>query len=463
MTAPNPTAPAKLYRKPWILVAGAALVLAAVAGVGWWWFRSPPPTPPPVPSGILDAAVQQAIEEARQRVLETPRSANAWGRLGFVLLAHQFDREAGICFAQAAEFDTADPRWPYAAGMVALKLDPAHAVPLLRQAVAASESRPKYAFAMRVRLAETLLERGNREEAENIFREEDRRQAKNPRVALGLGQCAAIAGDDAAAMKFFTLARESPGARKKATAQLAALARAHGDMAAAAGYDKDIISLSDDQPWPDPVAEEMFQVRVGWSIRAQELVTLENQKRYMAAGEMYLTQIAEKPTVEAYVGAGTNLARAGNFQRALPLLHKAVVLESENASAHAALAAALYWRAEKEWQASPGSAEARKWCGEVVEHARRATELRSDLAAAYLHWGLALTHLGKPEEAVVPLRKGVDCQPADFELQLSLGEALLEAGQNKEAEKYLENARLLGPHDPRATRALERLHEKKKQ
>jgi Flp pilus assembly protein TadD len=461
MTPLKPPAPATSRRRPWILVAGAALLVAGLAVAGWWWFRPPAATPPPVPSGIPDAEVQRAIEDARQRVLDAPRSAPAWGRLGLILLAHEFDREADFCFTQAAGLNPADPRWLYARSLLALRLTPDNAIALLRQAAAAGDSTPKYRFAIRMRLAETLLQRGNLQEAESLFREEEKREAKNPRVALGLGLSAVARGDDAAATKFLTVARESPWARKKATVQLAALARAHGNWAAAAAYDNDIIGMPDDLSWPDPVTDEIFQSRVGWSIRAQELADLENQKRYLEAAEIHLKHIAEQPTVEAYIGAGTDLARAGNFERALPLLHKAVLLEPDHANAHAALAAALFWRAEKAWQAAPNSAEAKQWFGEVVEHARRATELRPDLTAAYLHWGLSLTHLGKPDEAVLPLRKGVTCQPADLELQLSLGEALLDAGQHDEAATYLENARLLAPNDPRLARAVERLHHKK--
>ena len=234
------------------------------------------------------------------------------------------------------------------------------------------------------------------------------------------------------------------------------------ESAAAAAYDQAMNALPDDPSWPDPLDLEMYQVRVGWSTRRDELARLENEKQFMEAAEIYLKQIAVQPTAKAYIGAGTNLALAGKYQRALPLLQQAAVLEPDSAKAHAALAAALFGRAEKAWQTSPSSAEARQGFDEVVAHARRATELQPDLAAAYLHWGLALTYLGKPDEAVVPLKKGVACQPATVEHQRSLGEALLEAGQYREAAIYLENARLLAPNDPRTARALQRLSQNKK-
>jgi len=97
----------------------------------------------------------------------------------------------------------------------------------------------------------------------------------------------------------------------------------------------------------------------------------------------------------------------------------------------------------------------------VVEHARRTTELKPDHARAYLFWGLALKYLGEPAAAVAPLRKGVMCRPELLELQFALGDVLLEAGQYREAETYLENARKIDPNDQRVTEALVRLHKKK--
>jgi tetratricopeptide (TPR) repeat protein len=145
----------------------------------------------------------------------------------------------------------------------------------------------------------------------------------------------------------------------------------------------------------------------------------------------------------------------------VPLLQQALQLKPDSGTVHAALAATVFAQAEKEWKTSPGSSQAKEGFRQVVEEARRATELRPDQAGAYLHWGLALKYLGKPAAAIPPLRKGVACLPDDFALQLALGETLLEVGERQEAESYLENARLLDPSDPRPRQVLEQLRLKK--
>jgi tetratricopeptide (TPR) repeat protein len=161
------------------------------------------------------------------------------------------------------------------------------------------------------------------------------------------------------------------------------------------------------------------------------------------------------------VGAGADLARAGSYSRALPLLRQGIQLDPDNSQAHFDLALTQYERALKELRLSPDSKEAKEWLGEAVEQAHRTIKLKPDHARAYLIWGLALKQLGKPADAVEPFRRGVACRPEYFELQLGLGEALLESGHDTEAETYLENARRLNPKDPRPVQDLERLHRKK--
>ena len=460
----RPGRAAKAWRPSarWVLLAAAVLVLAGGAAGAWWWLRPPPAPPdPPMPQGIQEPDVRAAIEAARQAVLKEPRSAGAWGRLGMTLEAQLFEPEADRCFAEAARLDPTDPRWPYFRGLYALKYDPDHAVPLLRQALAAGRASPEDESALRLRLAEALLERRELDEAERLFREELRRRPDDPRASYGLGLVAVARGDDAAAQQYLTAARASPTARKPATAQLAALARARGDDAAADAYEKEVASMPPGSPaWPDPLVEQIARLQVGSSNQSEEVEQLEREHRWQEAANVYLRQIDEHPTTAAYIGAGRDLARLGQYDRAFGLLREAVKRDTDNARAHFSLAQALFARAEREWQQSPGDERLKDLFREAAEHARKATELKLDFAQAYLFWGLSLKYLGDPAAAVAPLRQGVACLPGDLELQLALGEALLESGQGQEARTYLENAHRLDPNDPRPPRDLERLRQK---
>ncbi len=352
--------------------------------------------------------------------------------------------------------------WPYGRGVIALRRDPENALPFLRKAAElADDANPGYQSAMRLQLAEALLERHEVGEADRLFREERRRDPGSLRAALGLGLIARDRGDDQAAVDFLTAARDSPCARKTASTQLAALAYGRGDKAGAAEYEKKASALLDDAPWPDPFADEVARRQVGQQAREREAAQFERQERFADAARVYLTQLEKQPSARACVGAGINLTRIGDYDRGLPLLRRGVQLGPDSSQAHYALAMALFVRAKKEWQHAPDSPPVKEQFREAVEHAERAAELQPDHARAYLVWGLTLKYLGQPAAAVTPLRKGVTCLPVDFDLQLGLGEALLETGQLKEAETHLENARKLNARDDRLAEAIERLRKKK--
>lgn len=445
----------------WFLLL-VVLFLAAGAAGGWWWQRRTAPVDPPAVSDVPDEEVRQAIDQARKRVRALPRSADAWGFLGMILLAHRFDREADFCFAEACRLNPTQARWPYARGVIALKRDPDRALPLLRQATACKASADDHS-AMQLQLAEALLERQEFDEAERLFREQragsgsDGQAIRNARAALGLGLIAQVREDTANARKFLTIAQANDYAHKRATVQLAILASSHGDVAAARTYEQQAATLPDDPRWPDPVLDETARLRVGRRGREREIDDLEKQHRYDEAAKAYLDDLRQQPSLRAYIGAGMNLARLHDYNRALPLLRQAVKLNPENTQAHYTLAQVQFAHAEREWHQTPGSDEVKGWFREVIEHARRATELKPDHAMAYLFWGLSLKYLGEADAAVVPLRRGVACRPELIELQLALGEALLACEQKTQAQTHLQNARRLDPNDPRPSAALKRL------
>ena len=335
-------------------------------------------------------------------------------------------------------------------------------MPLLRQALnAAANTSPQQLSEVRLPFAEALVERGELDEAEKLFQEERQRKPNNPRAAFGLGLIAPEArGDRGSAVEFFTTARKSKLACKRATAQLAALARQAGNVAAADRYEKEAAALPNHPAWPDPFLDHVMELHVGQIRLEHDAKELATQHRYDEAAELWLSQLRQRRTCQACIGAGIKFARLRDYDRTLPLLYEAVELDPASPLAQYTLALVLFTRAEQERKQSPDSALARQWFRDSIPHAQRATQLKPDYALAYLFWGTACKYLGEPAAAIPPLRQGVACQPDSLELQLALGEMLLAVGQTKEAEIHLRNARHLDPEDPRVLGALEHLHGK---
>jgi tetratricopeptide (TPR) repeat protein len=285
---------------------------------------------------------------------------------------------------------------------------------------------------------------------------------------LRLGQLALERGDDRAAEDLLGVARRGRATRKEATGLLAALARRRGADAEADDLEKEAARLAADAPAPDldPVGEQIAPRQIGLQYTFRGMPELlaaarDDPQRYRDIAELYLRQVEGRPAAATYAYAGLYLSRAGDYEAAMPLLRKGLRLDPDSSLAHELLAQVLLSRARAEGTGSPGSEQAKGWCLEAAEHARRATELSPGHSRAYLVWGLALTRLGEPAAALAPLRQGVLCEPGYAELHLALGLALLDAGQTPEAARRLEDARRLAPHDPRPRQALDRLRSMK--
>jgi tetratricopeptide (TPR) repeat protein len=409
-----------------------------------------------MPPDIQEKDVKAAIEAARNQVIEQPDSGEAWGHLGLTLAANLFDQEADRCLAEATRLSP-DPRWPFIRGVIALKRDPDRALPLLREGVEKGGEQPELQYQMKMRLGEALLERKELDEAEGVFASVWEQNHNDARAALGLGMIALARGGDAnraQAEKYLLIARNSPGSKKSATIQLASAATAREAREA---YAKEVESLPDDAPWPELMRDQVEELQLGHRGRERRITKLENQRQFAEAARLYLQAAKEEPSARNYTGAGINLARLKEYEKAVEMLVEAVKLEPDSSQAHYTLALVQFTRAERLQAADASSPQAAQWFQDCVEHAKKAAELKPSFARAYQFWGLGLLRLKDPAEAVAPLRKGVECQPAEFELQLGLGEALLRTKQYSQAGIHLANAKKIDPNDPRVAPLLDEL------
>ncbi len=443
----------------WLLLVGG---LAGSAAGAWWCLHEPEPViDPPIPTGIQEPEVLEAIQRKRDDVLANPKSADAWGEYGMSLLAQLYDREADFCFTEAARLNPEDPRWPYTRGHIALKKDPPNAAGFLRQAIATTGPGTEFRTTARLLLAESFLEQGELDEAAALFTQELGPPPGQPRAVYGLGMIAIVRGDEPTAIRLMSRLLENEHAKKQANVQLARLARARGDDAAAQKFESVAARLPEPTAWPDPMFDVIPLLAVGRRGRDRLIYFLEQKHQYYEAAQAYLAELEEERTPKALIGAGINYIRMGDYDRSFAYMREAVERDPNSPIATYNLALVLFTRAEREIARNPGSSEARKWFEEVVVHARRTTELKPDHAGGYLFWGLALKHLGDPKGAVEPFRKGLIARPEEFELHLGLGQVLAQLDNTAEAETSFENARRLDPKDPRPSQELEKLRRKK--
>jgi tetratricopeptide (TPR) repeat protein len=397
----------------------------------WWlWRRESAPEPPAVELTGVDPAVAAAVEEARAAVRRSPGSAAAWGRLGMVLTAHDFNEEAQPCFAEAERRDPQEPRWPYHQGLWLALTDPEAAAVKLRRA---AELGGENFVAAALRLAELLQAQGLGDEAEGWLVQVLRRAPDDARARLGLGRLACRRGELAPAREHLTAAAADPLTRKAAHTLLAEVYRRGGDGRAADEELTRAEALPDNPPRPDPYVEEVARLKVG------EAATFRRANRMVERGQSREALGLLRRAVHDYPASSrcwVLLAWAANEQKDYPegeaAARAALCLEPDLPAAHLCLGIALVGR---------GRAK------EAAACFRRALEFKPNYTEAHYNLALCLRWQGERAAAVESLRTAVRCRPESVRSHARLGEWLAEDGRYEEAAEALEQAARLDPDD----------------
>lgn len=124
------------------------------------------------------------------------------------------------------------------------------------------------------------------------------------------------------------------------------------------------------------------------------------------------------------------LMTRNQFAEAIPVLRKALALDSSDNKAHLNLAYSL----GQTGQVSEAIAEYRKAC-----------ELSPDDPVGFADFALALAQTGKPQEAIVNYRKSLALDALNAGVQADLGALLVDTGQSGEGLEHLEKAVALKP------------------
>lgn len=378
-----------------ILCAGALVVFSVLSVTMWLVLRAPQRLEPPEPDlAEVDPEVAEAVTVAQEKVRQQPNQSALWGRLGMVLLAHDFHEEAQRSFAEAERLDPADGRWPYLRGLSLSLTDPDAGISCLRRAAEHCGDEP---LAPRLRLAETLLNQGRLEEGERHLEQARKSDPHNPRVQLGLGRLAVLRGQWDAALEHLDSCTSDVHARRlahtlraEAWTRLAQPDKAREEQAQAA-------KAPEDQLWLDPFMEDVLRLRRGLSIRLQRANDLFAHQRYQQAVELL------EETVECYPHATAARLLLGDVCRlwgrgelAEQTFAEAVRIDPESADA---------WFRLGCMQAVRGRPR------EGADSFRRTIAFKPDHADAHFNLGHCLKALGDTAGAMNAFRAALRCRP----------------------------------------------------
>jgi tetratricopeptide (TPR) repeat protein len=378
------------------LIAGAAAAVAALGlGVaGWLWTRGESAQPPLPDLTDVDAEVADAVRAARGAVLACPRAADAWGRLGKVLRAHDFDAEANRCFEEAERLDPREPRWPYLRGLALILTDPGAGIPCLERAVQRCGDSPP---APRLRLVEALLEQDRLDEAQSHLEQAARRDPANPRARLAWGRLALLREDWRGALERLESCLNNGHSRKLALNLRAEAWGRLGERERARAEQRRAAELPDDEGWSDPFVEEVLRLQQGLRPRIAHADELLRGGQLMEALALLVETADRYPkSVEAWLLLGEAHRRLGRMDRAERAFREAVRVAPEAAEA---------WFRLGCFQARLGQER------EAAESFRRTIRLKPDHADAHFNLGHRLKLLGDPAGAADQFREALRCRP----------------------------------------------------
>jgi tetratricopeptide (TPR) repeat protein len=423
-------------RRVWLLLGGAALALA-IGTYLWDWIKAP--RLPAVELAGVDSAIVTAVKQSQAAVYRSPQSAPAWGRLGMVLLAHDFTAQAMSCLAQAEQLDPREPRWPYFQGIILLKEDPEAAIAKLQQAVGLFGDRSP---AARIRLGEALLAQDRFEEAEHQFRRVLKREPDNALAHLGLGRLAYRRGQLSESVEPLRQSIAKGGPRKTTHALLAEIHQRLGNQPAADEERRVAERLPEEYPPSDPLYDEVLKLYTGKHANLKRARQRLDLGRTQEAVKLLWQLVQDYPdAADGWLLLGKALVQQRELRDAQRALARAIELAPDDMESQVQMGVALFYSGDSQ----------------AANYFRRAVQLKPDSAFAHYNLGLCLMRDGDSAGAANSFRKAIGYQPDFTEAYAVLGATLSKQRQWAEALTYLRRAVQLNPDDRKAKEHLQQV------
>jgi tetratricopeptide (TPR) repeat protein len=423
------------------LVAGSIIAGFLACGVFVVWFYVLGPQPPEVALPDDDPGAALDIAEARTGVKRWPFRSSKWGRLGMVLGTYGFHRQAGSCFARAAELSPSSPRWPYLQGTYEVDFDIDASVTLFERSVRLDGS----SSASRLTLAETLLRLARVDEAEEHFQFVLRTDPANARALFGMGRVANDRGDLPASLDYLKHSARLEPRFRAAHLLLAEINRRLGDQEQAYREQSLAAPLSEIMNWPDP-----YFTRLGPPFRGQkEIIARADDLLRDNRAQDALQLLKEMPAVRVswykkQLLLGRAYFKLGDHAAAEKALSETLRLNPDNLEALSALSNVF------EEQGNYSAA---------AEQLRKALEFRPDSEAFQIRLSRCLANQGDRAAAIGVLQNAVRRKPVQLRLYHDLAQLLADDGRTAEAREALKRALELAPDDRKSQVMLERLVE----
>lgn len=379
---------------------------------------------PDVDTDHLSARAQKVFQSCEESVRINPQDPSAWGLLGRVSLAHQFQQEARTCFEVAAELEPQNFEWYY--GQALAETDPAKSIPLVEQAIEVGSGQNDF---LHCKLAEWLFDEAEYERCESVLESLLESSPSNLRANLLMARLRLIQNQLDAALHCAQLVEKGQPNRKELLRLLSQIHSRRGNSAKANEYATKAGREDTFNPaWYDPVNEKIFSLRKDINKVVDNAMRLPPQmidKRI----EVLRDAVEEEPHEPNWHGfLGQTLLKARKLKEAEQALTKGVELHPNSAILHYSLG--LVYLNQKMLEDS-------------IVSLRNAVRIKPDFDAAFLDLGIALREDKQLDQSIEAIQKSIEILPGNLKAHLNLAFTLELAGRDKEAiESYRECLKL---------------------
>jgi tetratricopeptide (TPR) repeat protein len=392
--------------------------------------------PPDVDLDDVDQAVVRVVRSAQTDVKINPNSPEAWGKLGMVLLAHEFDDAAAQVFTRAEELQPSEPRWPYLHARAIARSRPADAIPLVERAAKLAGEQE---LAPQLRLFELYLEVDRASEIEEPLKQFLAKHPTSARAHVVMARLALRSGDLETCLAELKLAENERPAEKSVHELRAEVYQRKGQRAEAEA-ERRLAAAAPTASWPDTFSAEVGRLQVGLKVLLKRTVKM------FAAGRVDESAALAEQIVDQYPDsewAWILLARAQIAQRRLNQaeisLSKALEINPESLDAQFRMGVIYTLRGLP--------SQASEYFTDVIA-------VKPDHPVAHYNLGMCYERSGDPEAAAKHYRKAIEYQPDYFEAHFLLAELLIREEKKDEARPLLERAAELRPADENVKRRL---------
>ena len=397
-------------------------------------------SPPELELASLEKSLHVPYEAYTRRVMQEPRSADAWGELGMFFFAHQFEHEANTCLSEAARLDPDEFRWPYLLGLNLSVADPDAAI---RHWSRVAELRPSLAI-VHLRLGELYLHLEQREQARQAIQ---RGLELDPREARGLVAMARLELEEGKSEIALQWLAQIPTEllQSRAVYELRSQIQQRLGNYEAAVEDLTRSEQLPDVPlvWRDPIAAEVLAMRHEGRARLEQAEQLMQQQQVPQAITLLEEALSyDQRDPQVYAELAKAYMRINQRVRA-----EAILQEARQQHPHSV----------EIWFQSGVLAFRSEQFADAAKYFRMALESKPTHAMAHYNLGHTLLRLGDQTGAQSSFADAVRHQPGYAEAHVNLAKLLLQKGDRKGAVEHVSIAAPLRPQDPEVQQLVRQL------